>query len=267
LPKNKSNQMEITFYKYEGTGNDFVMIDNRNLYFPQNNTELISRICDRRFGVGADGLILLNPSENADFTMVYYNADGREGTMCGNGGRCIVAFAKALKIIKNKTTFNAIDGLHFATVENKMVKLQMIDVKNIEIYPEYCFLNTGSPHHVQIVKNINEYDVFTNGKNIRNGAPYFKEGTNVNFVEAVNDNVFRVRTYERGVENETLACGTGVTAVAIAMYEQKLVMANRINLLTEGGKLEVSFEKIDKTFKNVFLKGPANFVFKGSFNS
>ena len=259
--------MEITFYKYEGTGNDFVIIDNRNLHFPQNNTELINQICDRRFGVGADGLILLNPSENTDFTMVYFNADGHEGSMCGNGGRCIVAFAKSLKIINDSTTFSAIDGLHFATIENEMVKLQMIDVKDIEIYPEYCFLNTGSPHHVQIVKNIDQYDVFTNGKNIRNGAPYFEQGTNVNFVETVNDNTFRVRTYERGVENETLACGTGVTAVAIAMYQQKLTSSNRIKLLTQGGKLEVSFEKSHHTFKNIFLKGPANLVFKGVFKA
>ena len=259
--------MEIFFYKYQGTGNDFVMIDNRNLNFPQNNTKLINHICDRRFGIGADGLILLNPSDTYDFTMVYYNADGNEGTMCGNGGRCLVAFAYDLDIIKNETTFDAVDGLHNATIYDGLVNLQMIDVNSIEINSEYAFLDTGSPHHVQMVENIGEYDVFNNGKNIRNGAPYFEKGTNVNFAEAIDKDTFRVRTYERGVENETLACGTGATAVAIAMFEQNKTPSQSIKLLVEGGELEVSFQKENNTFKNVFLKGPAKFVFKGTINA
>ncbi|MFC2110443.1 diaminopimelate epimerase [Bacteroidota bacterium] len=257
--------MEVNFYKYQGTGNDFVMIDNRDLHFPQDNVQLVNSLCDRRFGVGADGLILLNPSDKYDFTMVYYNADGNEGTMCGNGGRCLVAFAHDLGVITNSTTFDAIDGLHHATIENGLVNLQMIDVSEINIKKDYAFLNTGSPHHVQLVSNIGDYDVFQNGKAIRYGAPYFEEGTNVNFAEAIDNSTFRVRTYERGVEDETLACGTGVTAVAIAMYEQNLTKAKKIKLFVEGGELEVSFEKENSQYKNVFLKGPAKFVFKGNF--
>ncbi|MEI6866759.1 diaminopimelate epimerase [Flavicella sp.] len=257
--------MNLPFYKYQGTGNDFVMIDNRELHFEQDNTKLINRLCDRRFGIGSDGLILLNPSDSNDFSMVYYNADGNEGTMCGNGGRCLVAFAHNLGIIKNQTTFDAVDGLHYATIEDGLVNLQMIDVTDITINTDSAFLNTGSPHHVQLVENINEFDVFNQGKNIRNGAPYFEEGTNVNFAEAINSNTFRVRTYERGVEDETLACGTGVTAVAIAMFEQNITQSNQIKLIVEGGELEVSFHKNKNNYEKVFLKGPAKSVFQGTF--
>jgi diaminopimelate epimerase len=259
--------MELHFSKYQGTGNDFVMIDNRNLQFPQNNVQLVNFLCDRRFGIGGDGLILLNPSNEHDFTMVYYNADGNEGTMCGNGGRCLVAFAHDLGVIKNKTTFDAVDGLHHATIENGLVNLQMIDVNSVEIHKNHAFLNTGSPHHVQLVKNIGEFDVFNNGKEIRYGSPYFEKGTNVNFAEAIDETTFRVRTYERGVEDETLACGTGVTAVAIAMFEQNITPSKSVKLLVEGGELEVSFEKENNNYTNVFLKGPAKFVFKGSINA
>jgi len=257
--------MNFPFYKYQGTGNDFVMIDNRDLHFQQENTALVHHLCSRRFGVGADGLILLNPSDTYDFTMVYYNADGNEGTMCGNGGRCLVAFAHDLGIITDKTVFDAIDGLHHATIENGLVDLQMIDVKNIEINDTHAFLDTGSPHHVQLVEDIGTYDVYTQGKKIRNGAPYFEEGTNVNFTEAIDDTTYRVRTYERGVEDETLACGTGATAVAIAMHAQKYTHLERVKLQVEGGELEVSFKNDGTTYSNVFLKGPAKFVFKGTY--
>lgn len=255
--------MEITFYKYQGTGNDFVIIDNRDLSFPRENTKLVNFLCDRRFGVGADGLMLLNPSDKHDFTMIYYNSDGTESTMCGNGGRCLVAFAHKLGMFKKETTFDAIDGLHFATYEDGITNLQMIDVENIEVHQNHCFLNTGSPHHVQVVKNIGEYNIKDKGSKIRYGAPYFEEGTNVNFVEATDNNVFRVRTYERGVEDETLACGTGVTAVAIAMHKQNVTNSTKIPLKVEGGKLEVSFTPSNEGYKNIFLKGPATFVFKG----
>jgi len=255
--------MNLTFYKYQGTGNDFVMIDNRNLGFKQNNIALINHLCDRRFGIGADGLILLNPSDTYDFTMVYYNADGNESTMCGNGGRCLVAFAHDLGVIEKNTTFDAVDGVHHATIENGLVNLQMIDVTDISISENSAFLDTGSPHHVELVENIGSYDVFNQGKR----APYFKEGANVNFAEAIAPNTFRVRTYERGVEDETLACGTGVTAVAIAMYEQNITESNQIKLLVEGGELEVSFDKKENSYQNVFLKGPAKFVFQGTFKA
>ncbi|MGY5353271.1 diaminopimelate epimerase [Wenyingzhuangia sp. IMCC45467] len=256
--------MDITFYKYQGTGNDFVIIDNRDLSFPRENTDLVHFLCDRRFGVGADGLMLLNPSDQYDFTMIYYNADGSESTMCGNGGRCLVAFAHKLGVFEKETTFDAIDGLHYASYENGITNLQMIDVNSVEVYKNHCFLNTGSPHHVQLVEDLGSYDVKNNGEKIRYGAPYFTEGTNVNFVESLNNDKFRVRTYERGVEDETLACGTGVTAVAIAMYEQKQTSNTIIPLQVEGGELEVSFEPTESGYKNVFLKGPATFVFNGN---
>ena len=254
--------MAITFYKYEGTGNDFIMIDNRDLSFPKENNLLVHKLCDRHFGIGADGIILLENDEKTDFRMVYFNADGNEGTMCGNGGRCIVAFAKKLGIISNKTSFNAVDGLHHASIENKLVSLQMIDVKTVDVYDNYVFTNTGSPHHVQLVDSLTTYDVVANGRKIRND--YGKEGSNINFVQQISETTFNVRTYERGVEDETLACGTGVTAVAIAMHKTNKTNATTIKLSVLGGELEVFFNVENEYYKNVFLKGPATFVFKGT---
>ncbi len=253
--------MNITFYKYEGTGNDFIMIDNRDKSFPKKNSILVNKLCDRHFGIGADGLILLENHPQSDFKMVYYNADGKEGTMCGNGARCIVAFANKLDVISNNTTFNAIDGLHHATIKNNLVSLQMIDVHKVEVYENFVFANTGSPHHVQLVKNVENYDVFTNGRKLRN--EYGEAGSNINFVQQIDNTSFKVRTYERGVEDETLACGTGVTAVAIAMHKTNKTNSNNIKLAVLGGELEVAFTIENTCYKNVFLKGPATFVFKG----
>jgi len=255
--------MQISFYKYQGTGNDFIMIDNRYNLFPKSNAKLISRLCDRKFGIGADGLILLEASDNYDFTMKYYNADGNEGSMCGNGGRCIVAFANFLKIINIDTVFDAVDGIHKATIVGDVVSLKMNDVSIIKEFSDELFLDTGSPHHITYVDNITTVDVKTVGKKIRYGAPYFEEGTNVNFVEQKNENTFSVRTYERGVENETLSCGTGVTAVAIASHKAKKTNQNAIILETLGGSLEVSFTYDNNYYKNVFLKGKATLVFNG----
>ncbi|CAL2084820.1 diaminopimelate epimerase [Tenacibaculum sp. 190524A02b] len=257
--------MNITFYKYQGTGNDFVIIDNRTKTFPSENNKLIASLCHRNFGVGADGLILLENDETTDFKMVYFNADGNESTMCGNGGRCIVAFAHKLGLFKKETTFMAIDGLHNASIDDSIVSLQMIDVNTVEIHDSYIFADTGSPHHVQLVNNINDYDVFTNGKSIRNDM-YGKEGSNVNFVEQLNTDTFQVRTYERGVENETLACGTGVTAVAIAMHATKITASNTVKLPVQGGELSVSFQENKGKYSKVFLTGPATFVFKGEIS-
>jgi diaminopimelate epimerase len=256
--------MELHFYKYQGTGNDFIMIDNRSEFFPKKDVFLVNKLCDRRFGIGADGLILLENSEVADFKMVYFNADGNEGSMCGNGGRCLIAFAKKLQIIENKAKFDAVDGLHFATIENAIVSLKMIDVTDISVTNSYSFLNTGSPHHISFCKNVKDLNVKEKGSKIRFGDPYFEEGTNVNFAEQISDNKFKVRTYERGVEDETLACGTGVTAVAIAAHKTNKTSSNFIQLEVEGGDLEVSFEAIGTAYKNVFLKGPATFVFEGN---
>ena len=172
-----------TFYKYQGTGNDFVMIDNRQKLFDKSNTKHIAFLCGRRFGIGADGLILLENHDELDFKMVYYNADGNESTMCGNGGRCLVAFAKQLGIVSDKASFEAIDGLHFAEIQNGIVKLQMQDVKTIEKHDNHVFLNTGSPHHVQFEENIKDFDIKTKGSKIRYGAPYNADGSNVNFVK------------------------------------------------------------------------------------
>ncbi len=256
--------MKLTFYKYQGTGNDFILIDNRQEIFDKNNTKLVARLCDRRFGIGADGFILLENSEISDFKMVYYNADGNTSTMCGNGGRCLVAFAKLLGIINQHTSFEAIDGLHEATIENAVVSLKMIDVENIEQFDNHIFLDSGSPHHVTFVKNVNDVNVKITGRKLRYGAPYFEEGSNINFVEQTDKNTFKVRTYERGVEDETLSCGTGVTAVAIASHKARKTTSDTVILDTPGGLLEVSFETHNNHYKNVFLKGAATLVFTGA---
>ena len=259
-------KMQLEFYKYQGTGNDFVMIDNRLDFFPKENGQLIAHLCDRRFGIGGDGLILLENDSDTDFRMVYYNSDGNQSSMCGNGGRCLVAFAKKLNIINNNCTFIATDGLHHATiVGDGLVSLQMIDVNQVKISPEYVFLNTGSPHHVQLVEDLEHYNIRDNGAAIRYGALYGNDGSNVNFVKQIDGSTFSLRTYERGVEDETLSCGTGATAVAIAMNTIGKTNTTSIHLNVQGGKLEVSFDKKDNQFTNVFLKGPAEFVFKGEF--
>lgn len=255
--------MKLQFYKYQGTGNDFVMIDNRQNIFDKQNTELIAFLCDRRFGIGADGLILLENHDALDFKMVYYNSDGNESTMCGNGGRCITAFAKYLEIIDKETVFQAIDGLHHASIEGEIVKLQMQDVDDVQTFKSHVFLNTGSPHHVQMESNLKELDIKTVGSKIRHGEPYNEAGSNVNFVNKLSEDKFAVRTYERGVEDETLSCGTGVTAVALAMHHIGKTEKNLLTLQTPGGNLKVSFDKQNDYYKNIWLIGPAIQVYKG----
>lgn len=254
--------MSIQFYKYHGTGNDFILIDNRQSEFPKNNTKQIADMCDRNFGIGADGLILLEHHPNVDFRMVYFNSDGNESSMCGNGGRCLVHFAKYLGVIDTSARFEAIDGMHEASIEGNIISLKMADVTGISSSEGYIYLDTGSPHHVQLVPEVANFEVVEAGRSIRNSV-YGKEGANVNFVTPVSGSVFKVRTYERGVENETLSCGTGVTAVAIAMHFTGKANANSIQLQTPGGSLEVSFEKQKDKYINVYLKGPAKQVFKG----
>lgn len=257
--------MRITFNKYEGTGNDFVMIDNRNDFFPKKDTKLIEKLCDRRFGIGGDGLILLENDSETDFRMVYYNSDGNESSMCGNGGRCLVAFAKSLNVIQDDTDFIATDGPHHASIfDNGTVSLGMKEVNFIKIESDYVFLNTGSPHHVMMVEDLKNYDVKGVGAQIRYSDLYGNPGTNVNFVNQISENHFALRTYERGVEDETLSCGTGATAAAIAMHAIGKTKSHHIHLDVEGGKLEVSFVKEGDKYTNVFLKGPATFVFEGA---
>lgn len=257
--------MNLTFYKYQGTGNDFVIIDNRDSILSKNDTKLFARLCDRKFGIGADGLMLLElpGNEEDDFTMVYFNADGNESTMCGNGGRCLVAFAAYLGVIKDKAVFTAIDGKHIAEIKDGLVYLQMQNVSEIEKHDSHLFLDTGSPHHVTMVDDIVNYDVTNVGRKIRNGAPYFEAGSNVNFVQKQNDDMFSVRTYERGVEDETLSCGTGVTAVALSMHATKNTNKEEVKVKTPGGELKVTFRETDNGYEDVFLIGPAEQVFKG----
>jgi diaminopimelate epimerase len=256
--------MQTIFYKYQGTGNDFIFIDNRNNSFPKNDSVLIEKLCNRRFGIGADGLLLLEYDSETDFRMVYFNADGYESSMCGNGGRCMVAFAKMMNLISVETTFMASDGIHKAIIEDHgIVSLQMKDVNEIQLENDFIFLDTGSPHHVMLVDNLDDYDVKSNGAKIRYSERYGKVGSNVNFVTQLSENHFRLRTYERGVEDETLSCGTGATATAIAMHALGKTNANNIILDVEGGRLEVSFHKNSNGYSQVFLKGPATFVYKG----
>lgn len=253
--------MTLSFYKYQGTGNDFVIVDNRELFFPKDDAKLVSSLCDRRFGIGADGLILLENDLETDFKMVYYNADGNQSTMCGNGGRCLVAFAKHLGIIDTKTSFNAVDGLHTAHIENDLVSLQMSNVTEVKKKPNSFFLDTGSPHHVQLVADLKDFDVEKEGAKLRYGI-YGASGSNINFVEQQTKDTFSVRTYERGVENETLSCGTGVTAVAIAMHSAGITNQNTITIQTKGGDLSVRF-KNGLGYSDIHLTGPAVLVFKG----
>lgn len=254
--------MEITFYKYQGTGNDFVIIDNRSGHFPKDNVELIEKMCHRRFGIGADGLMLLEKHPTADFKMVYYNSDGRIGTMCGNGGRCMVHFANYLGVISDRTDFEASDGMHTGIIKEDWVSLGMADVREIAVSENFIFLNTGSPHHIESVNALKEYDVVSNGRRIRN-EQYGEAGSNVNFVEQLGEARFAVRTYERGVEDETLSCGTGVTAVAIGMFETEKTKSNSISLETKGGQLNIRFKKEQGIYKDIYLEGPAEQVFKG----
>lgn len=256
--------MLIDFHKYQGTGNDFVMIDNRLGFFPKGDVPTIARLCDRRFGIGADGLILLEEIDGADFRMVYYNSDGNESSMCGNGGRCLVAFAAEKGLIQEKAYFIAADGPHHAQrSDDGIVSLQMKDVDDVSIQNDYIFLDTGSPHHIEMVDDVRQVDVKSQGAAIRYSDLYGAKGSNVNFVMPLPNGRFAVRTYERGVEDETLSCGTGATAVALAMFAIGRTSSNRVGLDVEGGQLEVSFVPDGNGFKDVFLIGPAEFVFSG----
>lgn len=254
--------MIIDFYKYHGTGNDFVLIDNRSLFFDKNNLELISKICSRHTGVGADGLILLENHNQYDFKMIYFNSDGKQTSMCGNGGRCVISFAKKLNIINDNVTFLAIDGLHEGIINEDIIKIKMIKVSNIDEAHNGCLLDTGSPHFVKFCTSVNNINVFQSGRELRNNKEISEDGVNINFTEIIDNSSIKVRTYERGVENETLSCGTGVIASALSAHSKGLVDSNRIKISTLGGELFVSFD-FKNVYDNIWLEGPAIEVFKG----
>ncbi|HEY5407936.1 MAG TPA: diaminopimelate epimerase [Ginsengibacter sp.] len=256
--------MKIEFYKYHGTGNDFILLDNRQNMYDSITPRQVNFLCHRRFGIGADGLMMLGEKKGCDFEMTYFNSDGNTSSMCGNGGRCIIKFASMIGIKKTQYNFHAIDGLHEAEIDlNGDVRLKMRDVNDVEFSYTHYILNTGSPHYVKSVPDVNRVDVVAEGREIRNSKEFVKEGINVNFIETISADTIYVRTYERGVEDETYSCGTGVTAAAlISAHNDKGF--NRVEVETKGGKLSVEFEKIsEKEFENIWLCGPAEMVFKG----
>ncbi len=257
--------MKINFFKYQGTGNDFIILDNREKLFDSLSTVQINILCDRRFGIGADGLMLLNTKEGYDFEMKYYNSDGNIGSMCGNGSRCLVKFAHQQKIIKYACEFLAFDGQHLARInDNNTVSVKMQDVDGMQKRKGTFILNTGSPHFVTFNRNIDSLDMLKEGREIRYGKEFAENGINVNFVEQLAKvEEIKVRTYERGVENETLSCGTGVTASALVCFHNDNGY-NNVIVHTKGGTLTVEFDRIaEGQFNNIWLSGPAEKVFEG----
>ncbi len=257
--------MKIQFQKYQGTGNDFILIDNRNGAFPANDLKLITRMCDRKFGIGSDGLILIQNHTVQDFNMVFFNPDGSK-SLCGNGSRCAVSFANHLGLAGQKTRFLTTDGEHDAFFdETGMIHFSLHDVKEVKQFGDDLFIDTGSPHYIRFVKDLKNLDVITEGRKIRYDPKFAPGGTNVNFVE-LQENFIAVRTYERGVENETLSCGTGVTACALAATKKGFKSPVRIS--TSGGNLEVSFEQTSPDeFRNIYLAGPVKKVFEGEYET
>ena len=255
----------ISFDKYQGAGNYFVIIDDREKAFDEGDSELIRAMCDRHFGIGADGLMLLRNHDTLDFEMLYFNSDGRVSSMCGNGGRCIVQYANSLGIIGAETRFKAIDGEHKAElIDASLISLEMLDVDNLHSDGEALVLNTGSPHFVTEVENLDELDVVEAARAIRYNKTYMEAGINVNFIEYIPEGL-KIRTYERGVEDETLACGTGVAAAAL-VAARKRNLKSPIKVQALGGELEVKFESTESGgFTGIWKTGPAKFVFSGTF--
>ncbi len=263
--------MIIPFYKYQSTGNDFVLIDNREGLYDGLTTAQVEFLCDRRFGIGGDGLMLLNNKRGYDFDMKYYNSDGREGSMCGNGGRSIAQFARHLGVIHDSARFMAVDGAHEATLEkDNWVRLRMNPVHSVQHKEDHFILNTGSPHYVKKVGDVRAIDVDKEGAEIRYSPAFAEKGINVNFVQVKGDGKMYVRTYERGVEEETYSCGTGVTASALVLGGSHAAEKNatqKVDVETLGGHLSVEFKKInDQNFEDIWLCGPATLVFKGEIS-
>ena len=257
--------MIFSFVKYQGTGNDFVIVDNRDSSFPIKDHVLIAQLCHRNYGIGADGFITIESDTTSNFFMRYFNADGHEGSLCGNGSRCAIHYANTLGLTQKEVIFRAADGLHHAQFVGEEVALSLHDVSNWETHDKALFINTGSPHHIAFVNDVAAVDVATAGAAIAHGAPYYADGTNVNFVEVTAADSLNVRTFERGVEAETLSCGTGVTAAAIGAHLSKYVTAEKISIQTKGGVLTVSFSPTSNGYEAVVLQGLATPVFKGQW--
>ena len=257
--------MKIKFEKYESGGNDFVLIDNRNKLYDLNSDK-IKKICTRNFGVGADGLIILKNSKIADFKMIYYNSDGQSSSLCGNGTRCLFSFTLSLGIIEKTAKIETSEGIYIATISNRnLVSLKMKNIDDVFLFDNKAYLNSGSPHHIEMIEDLNKISVKKLGSSIRFSSRYSPNGTNVNFFNKINDEKFEIRTYERGVEDETLSCGTGATAVAIAVHAMGLTTKSEITIQTRGGELIISFEVSETGYKNICLEGPTRFVFKGVY--
>lgn len=255
--------MKIAFWKYQGTGNDFIMLDGRANDFTNISSEKIEYLCHRRFGIGADGLIILENSENSDFVMRYYNSDGKLSSMCGNGGRCITRFAQDLGLTAERYHFMAIDGPHESYINGDRVFLKMGDVSKVEeLEANNYFVNTGSPHFVSLISAVPSGSISEAARAIRYSPAYKEEGVNVNFVASIAGGL-AMRTYERGVEDETLSCGTGVTASVLAADKAGLGHGSGTQVNTPGGKLEVRFERNGEAYQNIWLIGPAEMVYSG----
>jgi diaminopimelate epimerase len=260
--------MDFQFEKYQGAGNDFIIIDDRKENFPDQDHSLIQKHCDRHFGIGADGLILVRDSDRSDFKMLYFNADGHPSSLCGNGSRCVFAFANKHQMIGNEGTFETSDGIHRGSLTpDDLICIEMGDVLTIEKRGSAIFMDTGSPHHIEFVDQVSAIDVKTQGAAIRYGAPYFETGSNANFVEKVNEKEFNIRTYERSVEDETLACGTGAVAAAIGAHFSGQTPLDMVNINALGGCLQVSFTPDSGQYKNILLIGPATYIFSGNLTT
>lgn len=257
--------MHITFTKYQGTGNDFILLDNLSGKYDNLTTEQISFLCHRKLGIGADGLIKINSHSNYEFEVDYSNADGSK-SFCGNGARCSVAFAQSLGLVETKTTFLAIDGVHQAKIKEKQVELEMLPVSTIEEKSNDFILDTGSPHFVRFIDNIEFIDIVELGKSIRYSEVFKQNGINVNAVEILSENHLKMQTYERGVEDETLSCGTGVTASVLAYLQKENLNSNEVKVETKGGVLSVKSQRSTTGFDNIWLIGSTQQVFQGEIN-
>jgi diaminopimelate epimerase len=255
--------MLVQFEKYQGAGNDFIMIDNRSGKYNTLGIEQITWMCSRHYGIGSDGLILLNESHDSDFEMVFYNPDGSQ-SFCGNGARCVVAFANALGVEATSHTFKAIDGIHEYVLEDTSIGIHMGDVNHIELIGiDSAFLNTGSPHYITLSDDLSTEYTLALGREIRYSAQYKKDGVNVNLVQVKSSHEIDIATYERGVEGETLACGTGATACALFIASRNELAQGTVVVNAKGGKLAVRFARNESGFEHIWLLGPASNVFNG----